>query len=607
MNGLDLTFTAAAMIGLLILFGCIAASTYGLFRTDVTVNSTGSSDLSNYYNQTQIDALFIDYYNKTETYSKSEVATYLLTYVNVSYLTSELANYYNVSQVNNQFGSYYNKTEIDQLFINYLNDYYTKTEVDAFVSGMAEPNYYNSTMLTYHSWTTLINDWTILQSQHPDVISNTTLSNNTYLGKTMYAYRIGNPDGAVLMYDGSCHGEESVSSEVLLLYAQWLVNAHSYLSEWTLRNCYTIIVPSANPDSFNTTRKNANGVDLNRNFYLNWSTGSADPANLSYRGSAANSENETVSMINLWLEYLPQVYCNFHTGQVGSSPKQVWYSWNFNEADMTEALQILTEYNNTCTSYGVDAYPSSEDGEYGNYPNNCYYYTGTALSFSAEMIDEWHYTSNASMFPTYLEDWLPLFQIFSFHAVNRSAIQMSDYYNKTEVDDLLVPYEYSNHTHTVPNLALGLTPTYVSGGSNSGLDGSLNSSITDGNYATASGWANRTFTTTGTIATWYIDLTANFVPVLFTCRVGVYSNNTATPCTIQLFVYTSPDASNWNSTIGTYNAYYTCDGGEKIYTVQWYCYSRYIGIRATVSSSGNQIGFMRVYEMKALDLERALS
>ena len=182
---MDISFTAAAMIALLILFGCIAASTYGLFRTDVTVNSTGSSDLSNYYNQTQIDALFIDYYNKTETYSKSEVATYLLTYVNVSHLTSELANYYNVSQVNNQLGSYYNKTEVDLLLAGNLSDYYTKLEIDA----IDFTGYANHTDIPTYSFTDFANHSDInirvdipLSAYYATITANTTFSvGQTYI------------------------------------------------------------------------------------------------------------------------------------------------------------------------------------------------------------------------------------------------------------------------------------------------------------------------------------------------------------------------------------------------------------------------------------------
>ena len=47
------------------------------------------------------------------------------------------------------------------------------------------------------------------------------------------------------------------------------------------------VVPNLNPDGYaRRTRRNASGVDLNRNFDWQWTSGSGDPTVDEYRGSA---------------------------------------------------------------------------------------------------------------------------------------------------------------------------------------------------------------------------------------------------------------------------------------------------------------------------------
>lgn len=53
------------------------------------------------------------------------------------------------------------------------------------------------------------------------------------------------------------------------------------------------IIPVAVPASYGTARRNANGVDVNRNFDIEWEEGSDDPNSLMYRGPAPESEPET--------------------------------------------------------------------------------------------------------------------------------------------------------------------------------------------------------------------------------------------------------------------------------------------------------------------------
>ena len=101
----------------------------------------------------------------------------------------------------------------------------------------------------------------------------------------------------------SCiHGEEKPSAFAMLnlcknLKDNWVGNGFlTYLRF----NIELIVIPILNPWGYaNNTRGNYNHVDLNRNFDYNWENqGSTDSTDQRYRGTSANSENETQAIIN---------------------------------------------------------------------------------------------------------------------------------------------------------------------------------------------------------------------------------------------------------------------------------------------------------------------
>ncbi|HHO53124.1 MAG TPA: hypothetical protein ENK18_20175 [Deltaproteobacteria bacterium] len=93
------------------------------------------------------------------------------------------------------------------------------------------------------------------------------------------------------------------------------------------------VCPVLNPDAYVETqrtdgaasvaalRRNANGVDLNRNFPLPWGArpsrmpgaGSSDPASATFRGTAPLSEPETHHLAQLLLELRPHCSLNLHS------------------------------------------------------------------------------------------------------------------------------------------------------------------------------------------------------------------------------------------------------------------------------------------------------
>jgi len=131
----------------------------------------------------------------------------------------------------------------------------------------------------------------------------------TWQGRPIYVYRIGNPSGARILFVATVHGREILGSELLYLYAKWLLDRSEepLTSQILAQNC-TYIIPCLNWDSYDIQRKNQNltlgtGVDLNRNFQNGWCYGSADPLNWAYKGTGALSEPEAMAVYQFMNTY----------------------------------------------------------------------------------------------------------------------------------------------------------------------------------------------------------------------------------------------------------------------------------------------------------------
>lgn len=134
-------------------------------------------------------------------------------------------------------------------------------------------------------------------------------------GKDIYEFTIGNGDTKICI-DGTIHGHEWLSSELIYDITIWLMSERSDL----LDNFTFSIIPTINRDSYGWypvgQRTNANMVDLNRNFDVDWNSSGwteiDNPDN--YPGQFAESEAET-QLISNWLETSsPSIYLNLHSG-----------------------------------------------------------------------------------------------------------------------------------------------------------------------------------------------------------------------------------------------------------------------------------------------------
>lgn len=151
-----------------------------------------------------------------------------------------------------------------------------------------------------------------LMSDHDDYISREKLGEDA-LGNDIFAYHFTapphiegtnnpHPDGVpakpLIIHVTGTHGFEKGSQQYTYIALkemceEWKTQPLLYELRW---GCDFVIVPALNPSGIDAnTRKNHNGVDLNRNFPAGFGegTGSSDPESNNYQGPSAGSEAET--------------------------------------------------------------------------------------------------------------------------------------------------------------------------------------------------------------------------------------------------------------------------------------------------------------------------
>lgn len=168
-------------------------------------------------------------------------------------------------------------------------------------------------------------------------------------GRAINAYTFGSGATAVL-YLGATHGDE-ISSYYLM--NRWIdeleAGARSIPADKRI-----VVVPQLNPDGVAAgTRRNANGVDLNRNFpTVDWKSDVVQPGGqmvLGGGGSAPLSEPEAKAIASFTQQLQPRIVLTYHAIGGFITP---------NEAGVSSALASI--YSSR-SGYGIS--PKSEDNE----------------------------------------------------------------------------------------------------------------------------------------------------------------------------------------------------------------------------------------------------
>jgi Zinc carboxypeptidase/Dockerin type I domain len=208
----------------------------------------------------------------------------------------------------------------------------------------------------YRNYDPLIAAFKDLVTLHPQLMSYEVVGKSV-LGRDILMFKIGNPNGGRILFDGALHGNEAAGSELLYSLAVWLLESNDSLANDILARTYTLMIPIVNADEENIVRKNANGVDLNRNFATDWPSrlGSPDPDNAAYQGPSPLSEPESQTLVAVFGEYNPRFYVNLH---MWAAP----YYAGCRYANRTLCRYLVERIGNLSSSRGVE--PFRYSGEF---------------------------------------------------------------------------------------------------------------------------------------------------------------------------------------------------------------------------------------------------
>jgi len=171
-------------------------------------------------------------------------------------------------------------------------------------------------------------------SGNPDIAAK-LLVGKSVQGRNITAIVLGKGNRNIII-DGCLHGDERTGAFASLRVAELLIDFYRSSSSWNakLMQNRIIIIPVMNPDGFVVpNRRNANGVDLNRNF---------PPY-----GNA--SEPETRALMNLMGNYTPEIYINMHEGWA-YEPLSLWYGLYENDPYYNFTSYALRQARNSFTA-----------------------------------------------------------------------------------------------------------------------------------------------------------------------------------------------------------------------------------------------------------------
>lgn len=233
----------------------------------------------------------------------------------------------------------------------------------------------------------MINSLKQLCDSHPNTASYESIG-KTVLNNDIWLFTLGTNSQTKILIDGATHGMESPGSHSILFLAQWLLNG-STDANTVLSRMQVLLVPIVNYDmvpDINSVgdsrfRKNANGVDLNRNHILGWSANS-DITSPYYSGLFAASEPETQAMNALYQRETPKVYVTIHDWG-GNEPTNngSFYPRNYGGTAYTNELNTLyNRYVTIVEGLGFGAHGKTATGAYGGSADDGYM-NGLTLSY----------------------------------------------------------------------------------------------------------------------------------------------------------------------------------------------------------------------------------
>ena len=208
----------------------------------------------------------------------------------------------------------------------------------------------------------IYNAYDVLVAAYPEYITKTVLGNDSTGAHPIHKYEFKPVEVSSsrfskklpkLIITSGVHGEEKSSVVGLRNFINDMVNnwVDNPLLEFIRYNVHLVIVPIVNPYGFTKkTRKNGNGVDINRNCSFRWETSdSSDPTNARYKGPSPFSESESQYLRNIINDNPDAIaYYDYHmNGTSGAEYETMFWHYieAFNDSHGFEELNIISKYD----------------------------------------------------------------------------------------------------------------------------------------------------------------------------------------------------------------------------------------------------------------------
>jgi hypothetical protein len=205
----------------------------------------------------------------------------------------------------------------------------------------------------YHTYSQVYSVLDSFVTDYPDICRLDTIGYSV-LGRTIWAMRItDNPlveeNEPEIRLAGNMHGDEHIGTEITLYFLRHLLT--NYLTvpqvQDLINNNEIWILPTINPDGkVANTRRNANSVDLNRDYGFFWDAWGGSPS--------PSSQIETRSMMQHLEENNVSLEYNYH-----SVAQYVNYPWDYHYADPPDSqhITVLSEiYADSANRTAINGY-----------------------------------------------------------------------------------------------------------------------------------------------------------------------------------------------------------------------------------------------------------
>lgn len=227
----------------------------------------------------------------------------------------------------------------------------------------------------YHTEKEIIQKLKQWKSEYPDLFSSEILGYTKNGKSAIRSFKISKNvkhkrfNKASILIIGQIHSSEPIGVEICMNLAEYLLINHSEESVDEILESFNIFfIPSINPDGFkivssgqyanhrkNTTDTNKNGkldkgidgVDINRNFPINWNKEEQYKVHEPYfAGTSAGSETETKIMMDFMKRERFLFTVNYHSSYIGDYNELIFYPWNWKEGKSPhwEEMNYLASY-----------------------------------------------------------------------------------------------------------------------------------------------------------------------------------------------------------------------------------------------------------------------